>query len=153
MQYVTLKIGECFASKHERMLRCTGLGSCVGVFVYDRVTKIGGGAHVFLPSTNFNKKQYSFSLCNDLLDALMQRMESLGANLKGVTAKVTGGAKLMQQLKSLGEQNTSDVLKYFMNKGIYVAVNDTGGKESRSVFFNTYVGDVEVKTPTKKYLL
>ena len=33
------------------ILRTTGLGSCVGLTLYDPVTKIGGMAHVMLPSS------------------------------------------------------------------------------------------------------
>ena len=49
---IIVGIGELFATTSPTKLQALGLGSCVGVALYDPVTKVGGLAHVMMPESN-----------------------------------------------------------------------------------------------------
>lgn len=48
---IDIKIGEVKVVKPPIRLRASALGSCVAVVLYDNVERIGGMAHVMLPTT------------------------------------------------------------------------------------------------------
>lgn len=78
----------------EESLRTTGLGSCVGIALYDSYTKIAGLAHIMLPtSTNANEPNRA-KYANTAVPLLIELMEKKGANKRRLTAKLAGGAQM-----------------------------------------------------------
>ena len=79
------------------ILRTTGLGSCVGLTLYDPVTKIGGMAHVMLPSSaiaregRLNLAKYA----DTALPILLNQMRNLGASPARMVAKMAGELKCL----------------------------------------------------------
>ncbi|GAE04798.1 chemotaxis protein CheD [Paenibacillus sp. JCM 10914] len=61
------------------ILRTTGLGSCVGLTLYDPLTKIGGMAHIMLPSSAIAREgQLNLSKYADTaLPILLNKMRNL----------------------------------------------------------------------------
>ena len=56
MNEIIVGIGEIQLGYKDDLLISLGLGSCVGVVLYDELNKIGGLAHVMLPDSNeFNR--------------------------------------------------------------------------------------------------
>jgi chemotaxis receptor (MCP) glutamine deamidase CheD len=51
MSETVIGMGEMALGVEGEMLTMLGLGSCVGVMLYDPVAKIGGGAHIMLPTS------------------------------------------------------------------------------------------------------
>jgi len=47
------------AAKSPAILITLGLGSCVGVVLYDNLTKVGGMAHVMLPDSSLSNQKIS----------------------------------------------------------------------------------------------
>ena len=78
------------------ILRTTGLGSCVGLTLYDPVTKIGGMAHVMLPSSAIAREgQLNLAKYADTaLPSLLNKMRELGASQARMVAKMAGGAQM-----------------------------------------------------------
>src|SRR5690625_252198 len=77
-------------------IRTSGLGSCVGVVVYDLLKKVAGLAHIMLPDSNltrqenFNKYKYANTAIDILIDKLIQQ----GARKFNLKAKIVGGAQM-----------------------------------------------------------
>jgi chemotaxis protein CheD len=72
-----------------------GLGSCVGVCLWDPVSRIGGMVHVMLPDSTqsnsvLNKAKYADTGIVLLLSELCQR----GVNKNRLVAKIAGGAQM-----------------------------------------------------------
>ena len=51
MKEVFVNMGEISAFKQEGILTTVGLGSCIGVTLYDAVEKVGVMGHIFLPKS------------------------------------------------------------------------------------------------------
>ena len=67
--------------KSPEVLTTLGLGSCVGVAIYDPVSKISGLLHCMLPdSTQFRNNSNTAKYADSGIDELISQMVKLGAN-------------------------------------------------------------------------
>ena len=74
-----------------------GLGSCIGIALYDPVTKIGGLAHIMLPdSTQIRNNSNIAKFADTGITELVHRMTRAGANKGRMVAKIAGGAKMFE---------------------------------------------------------
>ena len=91
-------MAEYKAAKSPATLITLGLGSCVGVVLYDSLTKVGGLAHVMLPDSNLSsKKEYNpGKFADTAIDALIQDMLGLGVDRSNIISKIAGGAQMFQ---------------------------------------------------------
>lgn len=128
------------------ILKTIGLGSCVGVTLYDPYKKLGGLSHIMLPgnSTNGNTKYADVAI-----GKMLEEMIDLGAKKGRIVAKMAGGAQIFKHmtldLLKIGERNISSVEDKLKREGIKVIARDVGGAIGRSIFFNTADGKVLVK--------
>lgn len=129
-----------------------GLGSCVGVALYDKKKKMAGLAHVMLPSSieiknNSNKAKFADSG----IELLISKMESLGANRKNMVAKLAGGAQMFKfnsktDILKIGERNVIASKSKLKDLGIKIISEDTGGNFGRTIEFNSTDGSLLIKT-------
>lgn len=130
---------------------CTiGLGSCVGIALYDRETRVGGLAHIMLPQAGLRVTNAA-KFADTALPLLVEKMVHLGAHPKRLTAKIAGGAQMFQlaeptETMRIGERNTEAVLAWLRAANIPVLAQDTGGNWGRTVEFDTANGELLVKT-------
>ena len=92
-----IKVGmaDLKACKCPDSLTTLGLGSCVGVALYDPVTKVSGLLHCMLPdSTQFRNNTNVAKFADTGIDELIKQMKSLGANDSRLVAKIAGGAQM-----------------------------------------------------------
>lgn len=74
-------------------LTTLGLGSCVGIALYDSVTKVTGLAHIMLPdSTKITKNENIAKFADTGIAETLRLMLLQGANRKRIVAKIAGGA-------------------------------------------------------------
>ena len=130
-----------------------GLGSCVGVTLYDEKRRIGGMVHVMLPSTelargeNFNRSKFADSAIPDLLKKLV----SLGADHRRLKAKLAGGAQMFslggtgESLLKIGARNVEACRKALTELSIPILAEDTGGSWGRTVELFAETGLLEVR--------
>ena len=79
-----LKVG-----KSPDVLTTLGLGSCVGVAIYDPVTKISGLLHCMLPdSTQFRNNSNKAKYADSGIDELVAQMLKLGASKVRLVANI-----------------------------------------------------------------
>lgn len=130
-----------------------GLGSCVGIALYDGSKKLAGLAHIMLPSSklianNENGAKFADTGIEILLDMMMDR----GAKKENITAKIAGGAQMFSfqnksnDLLNIGERNiraVTDVLDKFR---IPILAQDVGGNFGRTIEFYAETGVLVVKT-------
>ena len=115
---VTIRVGmaEYKAAKSPATLITLGLGSCVGVVLYDSLTRVGGLAHVMLPDSNLSsKKDYNpGKFADTAIDALIQDMLGLGVDRSNIISKIAGGAQMFQiksenSIMQIGKRNVEAV--------------------------------------------
>ena len=139
-----LPMGGVAASAVPVWLGCFGLGSCVGLFLHDRVQKIGGGVHVMLPAAPSETQLQPATLYADhALEALVGQMTRLGSDPINLRARITGGANVLNlNLGSVGERNVAAVKQLLTAHRIPLLTAEVGGTRSRSVRFCTASGQL-----------
>lgn len=126
---------------------CYGLGSCIGLFVTDRVKGLSGGAHIPLPSA---LHEGVFLDASQLIEQLLSAFSLNGSDLNTLRAKVTGGAQIYAGTSDIGQQNVSIVLQTLIDKKIFIAAKDVGGLVSRTVRFTSTTGELQISTSEQK---
>ena len=123
----------------------TLLGSCVGIAVWDRLTKQGGLAHVVLPdsrgATNLPGK-----FADTAVAELRKQLLARGAHPSKLTAKIAGGSTMFGKKsdRDVGEKNHQAVLEHLRKHGIPVVAHDIGGDKGRMILFSLQDGSVRV---------
>lgn len=137
-------------------IRTTGLGSCVGVILYDEGRKIAGMAHVMLPesalikSNTINLGKFADTAVNALYDMLIKK----GASAKSINAKIAGGAQMFQfssgsEMMRIGPRNVERVKLHLNQLGIPLISSDVGGNSGRTIEFNPADYQLTIKTVNK----
>ena len=81
--------------KSPDIITTLGLGSCIGLTLYDPVTKIGGLVHYMLPdSTQMRNNSNIAKFADTGIDELLKQVLRAGANRTRLVAKIAGGAKM-----------------------------------------------------------
>ena len=130
------------------------LGSCVGICLYDRVTKVAGLSHIMLPvNANHDAKQV-YRFADTALPVLVQKMVAMGAAKARLTAKIAGGASMFSGMPSgalshIGERNVAAVREALAKLGIPIVANDTGKNYGRTVYLYADTGVMQVKSANK----
>ncbi|MCG7407471.1 chemotaxis protein CheD [Paenibacillus sp. ACRRX] len=121
-------------------IRTTGLGSCVGLTLFDPMIKIGGMAHVMLPSSDIaregtlNIAKYA----DTAIPELIRRMELEGARLSRLIAKMAGGAQMFafssgNDMMRIGPRNVESCKQMLQIHNIPLLAEDTGGNYGRTI--------------------
>lgn len=154
MAGTTLKIGmaDLKVSKAPDLLTTLGLGSCVGVTLYDKTTKAVGMVHVMLPSSKEIKNNENKAKFADTgVQALFDEMIKLGCKKLNLVAKIAGGSQMFNfnsggdKLK-VGERNAQAVKEKLKQLGIPLKAEDTGGNFGRTIVLDSANGNLFVKT-------
>lgn len=131
-----------------------GLGSCVGLVLYDRVTKIAGMVHVLLPvppqtlQGPLNKAKFASLGVPELLNRMLQ----MGASRPNIAAKMAGGAHMFGNLNTtieilrVGERNVKECREALLRLRIPLLAEDTLGQYGRTIYFHTATGMLHIKT-------
>ncbi len=129
-----------------------GLGSCVGIALYDGHAKIAGLAHVMLPSSraiknNENKAKFA----DTAIFKLLEEMTVMGAKRERVKAKIAGGAQMFStnannHLLKIGERNIISSLDVLKKLEIPIIAKDIGGNYGRTVELYAETGVLIIKT-------
>ncbi|SHE88425.1 chemotaxis protein CheD [Marinitoga hydrogenitolerans DSM 16785] len=137
-------IGEYFASKTPDILVTLGLGSCVGVCIWDKNKKIGGLIHVMLPKSPGGNVTKPGKYADLGIPLLLENLKKLGGT--NYTAKIFGGAAMFKgSSMDVGQKNTAAVKEQLKKFSIRIIAEDTGGNRARSIEFNLETGEVMVK--------
>lgn len=150
-----LQMGELQVCEYPAIISCFRLGSCVGLFLYDKLNKIGGGAHIMFANKVGADKAFPKSFyANYALEELLQKMAISGADTTQLQAKLVGGANLLgMENFSIGKRNTETILHLLENQGVTMAGTDLGGSIGRTAKFHTKDGRVFVSSQLGNYIV
>lgn len=136
------------------ILTTLGLGSCVGITLFDPVSQVGGMAHIMLPeSTAFssdarlNRAKFADTAIVDMLSQLL----SMGAHRAHLVAKLAGGAHMFtrsthEDIIKVGQRNVLKVREVLASLRIPIRAEDVGGTYGRTIALNTSDGSVWIRT-------
>ena len=133
-------------------LRTTGLGSCVGIALYDPQAKVAGLAHIMLPTSangaaEANRPKYA----NTAVPMLLEMMAQHGADRRRIIAKLAGGAQMFtfagqSDLMRIGPRNVEAVKEALKLYTIPIKAEDTGGNCGRTIELSGQNGSLLVRT-------
>ena len=151
-----LKVGmaDLKVTKSPGILTSLGLGSCVGVALYDDKNKIAGLLHAMLPSASeiINaKNQNKAKFVDTGIDLLIKMMRDEGANTRNIVAKIAGGSQMFSfstnsNILKIGERNVIAAKEKLKSMNIRIISEDTGGNYGRTIQLNAEDGLFLVKT-------
>ncbi len=132
----SLLAGEMKVSGAPGRLIIHGLGSCVAVFLYDPGPRIGGLAHILLPTPPPGTTDRLGRYAPTAIATMIEESIQLGARREALLAKVTGGSRMFEidaGRPMIGEKNVAAALASLIAEGINVIATDTGGERGRTV--------------------
>lgn len=90
-------MGEIVVAKHPVILTSLGLGSCLGLVIYDEIAKVAGMSHIMLPENHEGREVKKFGKYADTaVRKLIEELIALGALKSRLKAKMAGGPRCSQ---------------------------------------------------------
>lgn len=151
MNEIRVKVADLAVSKANDVIVTIGLGSCVAIMLYDRAAKVGGLAHILLPSEGLSRDRSNLAkFPATAVPVLLAEMRRLGSH-GPLTAKIVGGASMFAALLpssgiNMGERNIEATRGVLERNALPVVAEDVGGEYGRSVYFDLATGKVLVKS-------
>ncbi len=145
-------IAEAAVCGKEDSIITIGLGSCVGVCLYDSARQVAGMVHVMLPdSTNTKNNSNRYKFADTGIADLIDNMEKNGAAKTRMTAKIAGGAQMFtssnaSDIMKIGERNVEAVKKQLDLHKIRIIADDTGENFGRTIELFASDGSLTVKS-------
>ncbi len=134
-----------------QVISTLGLGSCLGVVLYDETTQICGMAHVMLPDSSrivkaLDRKKFVDTCLQDMYDELLREK----VKKEKLVAKIAGGAKMFSyksnnEMLNIGDQNVKAVKDKLEEWKISILAEDTGLDYSRTITFDPETGLLTIR--------
>ncbi|MCL1988132.1 MAG: chemotaxis protein CheD [Firmicutes bacterium] len=134
------------------MLTTLGLGSCVGIALYDPASKVAGLAHIMLPdSTKMQNNQNLAKFADTAMVKMIQDMAAIGANKTRLRAKIAGGAQMFSFNSKnddmrIGDRNVEATLRLLKQYSIPLIAYEVGANYGRTVELYADDGRFLIKT-------
>ncbi len=135
-----------------------GLGSCIGVAVYDPVSKVGGLAHIMLPDSKSTGRDEVVTnpakFADTGIEKMIKQLITRGATRSRMVAKLAGGAHMFNfknatNVMKIGENNYEAVKKVLKENRVQIISEDCGSNYGRTVTLDLSNGEYEIKAVGK----
>jgi chemotaxis protein CheD len=152
-----IKVGmaDLKVAKSPDILTTLGLGSCIGLTLYDPVAKVGGMVHYMLPDSTKLKNNNNIAKFGDTgIRELLKLVLANGANQRRLVAKIAGGACMFEvsglsAVGNVGARNTEVAKQMLKELNIPLIAEDTGLNFGRTVELNCENGEYTIKAVGK----
>lgn len=151
-QQIKVGMADYKVTKAPNTLITLGLGSCVGITLYDKVNKIAGLAHIMLPSSleiknNSNKAKFA----DTAIDEMLKEMLAIGAQKRNLVSKLAGGAQMFSfssknDILRVGDRNAEACRAKLQDLKIRIIEEDIGGNFGRTIELDATDGSLMIKT-------
>lgn len=137
------------------VLTTLGLGSCIGLTLYDPISKVGGLVHYMLPDSTKLKNNTNIAKFGDTgIRELLKQVTELGASRRRLVSKIAGGACMFEMsglssIGNVGERNQEAAKKILKELGIPLIAEDVGLNYGRTVELRCDTGDFLIKSVGK----
>ena len=154
MNSLTVGLGEIKVSKDPQdVLVAYGLGSCLGIGIYDPLTHLAGLLHAILPCSTANGRlpeqpgKYVDTGIETLLNLLVQQC----AYKPRLIVRLAGGANMLtapgfSQVMNIGARNVETAMQVLTSLQLKVVGQEVGGHSGRTVRFYATDGRMTIRT-------
>lgn len=149
---VLVKVADLRTGMADDVLVTVGLGSCVAILLYDAEARVGGLAHVLLPSPSLARLDANpAKFPQSAVPRLLQLMTGDGARTERITARLAGGASMFAALAppgtvQMGERNLVAARQALQSNNVPLVAEAVGGDFGRTVRLRVRDGRVDVST-------
>lgn len=147
---VVVRVADLQVGRADEVLLTVGLGSCVAILLHDATARVGGLAHILLPSPGLSRRDANpAKFPQTAVPRLLELMSKAGASKRRVTGRLAGGASMFASLAPLGtiqmgERNVVASRQVLNGLGIPLVSEAVGGDFGRTVRLYVDCGTVEV---------
>ena len=152
-QIVKVGIADMNIAKAPDKIRTSGLGSCVGIVLYDERSTTVGMIHVMLPDSTLGRtdKINLAKFADTGITAMVEQLKIEGIQPYKLRAKIAGGAQMFQFTSSrdtmrIGPRNVEAVKEYLKKFSIPIVSEDTGGNSGRTIEFDPTTKLLNIRT-------
>lgn len=148
---IKVGISDLNIASEKQSLMTAGLGSCIGIALYDKTKHIAGLSHIMLPdSSQFKNQNSPMKFADTAIPLLLSRMAEAGCKKENITAKIAGGASMFKFAESkltssIGDRNIEAVKIVLKEMNIPIISEDTGGSCGRTMYVYAETGKVMLK--------
>jgi chemotaxis protein CheD len=149
---IIVKVADLRAGAGTDILVTIGLGSCVGIVLYDATAHVGGLAHVLLPSPALGRQDSNpAKFPQTAVPLLLEQMAQRGASIRRISARLIGGASMFSGVGApgtiqMGERNVVASRQALHQHGVAIVGEATGGDFGRTVRLFVADGRIEVSS-------
>lgn len=152
-QIVKVGIADMNIAKAPDKIRTSGLGSCVGVVLYDDRSTTVGMVHVMLPDSSLGRTEVVniAKFADTGIPAMVEQLKIVGIQPFKLKAKIAGGAQMFQfsstkDTMRIGPRNVEAVKEYLKKYSIPIIAEDTGGNSGRTIEFDPITKLLNIRT-------
>jgi chemotaxis protein CheD len=152
LKAINVGIGELSVSKDLNLvLKCVGIGSCIALCAYDPVSRVGGIAHMLLPSSRNRDELVSpVKYIDNGVPYMLNKMIKNGAARSNMILKIAGGAKMLSipgeyTHLDIGQKNIVAIKAALERENLPLCGADLGGNCGRTIEFFLDTGRITVK--------
>ncbi len=150
---IIVNMAEIQYAQGPAVFSCLGLGSCIGLVVFDRGLEVSGMIHIMLPEAFKDRPVDKLGKFADTgIEELLRGMQERGADRRRMVAAYAGGAQVFkfgsagEGRLDVGARNVAAVASLVKSLGLRVLATDVGGSSGRTVTVDIAAGSVSVRT-------
>lgn len=136
-------VAEYAVGSGEVRLTTTGLGSCLGIALFDPEANVAGLAHVMLPEPDGDDDDDAAKFVTTGIACMLTELVAVGAEKSRVEAKLAGGSSMLEFAsvdQPIGDRNVEAARRTLGEHGITVVGEDVGGGHGRSLELHAETG-------------
>lgn len=135
-----------------------GLGSCVGLTLFDPFKRVGGLVHCMLPLSRVDRPRAEERPClfvDTGIPVLLQALIDRGAKKRNLIACIAGAARLLDDSETfnVGERNLVVAKKVLWKNNVLVSAEDVGGNIARTMALDMSTGATMLKSHGKQWVM
>ncbi len=149
---LTVGLGEIKISRDPgEVLVAYGLGSCVGVGLYDPVTRVTGMLHAILPSCPGSSDGQPSKYVDSGIALLLDEMRRAGSDRKRLVVRMAGGANMLTapgftRFLDIGSRNVGMAVSTLAALNLKIVGQEVGGNIGRTVRLYVADGRMTIRT-------
>lgn len=153
-----VKMGEIVFTKEPERYHLLGLGTCLGVYIFDLQKKQYTMAHTMLPSKDpelnnprhdKHPGKFTDAAIINMIDLLIKN----GSLKTNIQARVVGGAQIYNDTFNIGERNWIVAKKHLDEQNIPILASDIGGNKGRSIVRFLSTGKMIMRKEGKEFTI
>lgn len=150
---VKVGIADMNIAKAPDKIRTSGLGSCVGVVLYEERATTVGMVHIMLPDSSLGRADNInlAKFADTGITAMIDQLKLEGIPPYKLKAKIAGGAQMFhftsnKDTMRIGPRNIEAVKEYLHKHSIPIVAEDTGGNSGRTIEFDPSTKLLNIRT-------